>query len=280
MKTNKELPDFKGTPDYILPSLQIIHKYKKNWKKIWKELIKFAKIKLSSKAEEDNIVSAYITPPLRKLDLIEGEKDEIRLTANGIQCLECFQDGGVIEYKKRLGYILIRTDEQNANFLSEILLNHDSKNNSISIEEFAKKLGDLGIKVKLKGTRIRGWLSLLYFVDLIDYSENANFFLIKSQYDVLLKGEKQPKPKEFFEALQDATARLRFLTRGSPYIPIPEVRIFVCKKLGISTFTFDHILRNFPSTYKNRRIIFETPTRRVTKGLTLRGKYYYFIGLF
>ena len=280
MKTNKELLDFKGRPDYFLPSLEIIHNYEGNWKKIWKNLTEFAKTKLSSKAKEDNIVSAYITPPLRKLDLIEGEKNELRLTTNGLQCLENFKKGGITEYKKHLGLILIKTDEQHANFISSILTKYDSTTKATSIENLVEDLANIGIKVSSKGTRIRGWLFLLQFVDLIDSDERGYFYLQKSQYDVFLNGETIPSTTEFITAILDSSKKLKFKTKGSPYLPIPEVRRFVCNKLQMLTFRFNDMLKKIPSTYKDSRFIFETPNRKLPKGITIKGKYYYFIGVF
>jgi len=280
MKQNNELPDFKGHPDYFQPSLEIIYKFQGDWNKIWKELTIFAKTKLSSKAKEDNIVSAYITPPLRKLDLIEGEKNKIKLTSNGVQCLEALKNGGIVEYKKHLGLIIIKTDEQNANFIQEILSKFDSKVKSISIEQLVKELEKLGIFVKSKGTRIRGWLTLLQFVDIIDSDERGYYYLQKSQYNVLLKGEKIPSIPEFLDAIIESSRKLKFKTKGSPYLPIPEVRRHVCQKLQMLTFRFDEMLKKIPSTYNDSRLIFETPTRKLPKGITIRGKYYYFIGVF
>ncbi len=280
MKTNKELPDFKGHPDYFLTSLEIINTYQGNWMKIWEELTTFAKKKLSSIAKEDNIVSAYITPPLRKLDLIEGEKNKLKLTPNGIQCLENFKKGRQTEYKKFLGLIIIKTDEQNANLISKIFINYDSQEKTVSIEQLVKDLEGIGIKVSVNSTRIRGWLILLQFVDLIDSDEAGYFYLQKTQYNAFLNGEKIPSDSEFMNTIIESSKKLKFKTKGSPYLPIPEVRHYVCKKLQMLTFRFDDMLKKIPSTFKNSRFIFETPNRKLPKGITIREKYYYFIGVF
>lgn len=274
----RELPDFKWQPKLIFPSLKIISLNQGNWKKIWTELVKMAKDK-GYNAHEDNIVSAYITPGLRNLKLAMGVKEKLHLTPDGKQCLQIYEKLGENDAKKRLGYQIIKMDEEKANLIPYLLKHHNSKELSVSTQDLKQELIKIGIRGADKETRVPAWITLLEYVELIK-STKKGWYILESQYDAFKKGEKNPTTKEFAKVLQESKNELKYVTRGSPYIPIPELREHICDKLRISTFKFDDLISQFPQNYKGVRLVFATPMRKVAGGLLIGKKYYYFIGVF
>src|SRR5947208_850811 len=86
--------DFKAEPAYVLPSLEIIQEGKGDWEEIRKKLIDYARSQ-GSRATSENVVSAYVTPTLRNLRLILGKYSMLRLTADGVQCLDAHRKSGM-----------------------------------------------------------------------------------------------------------------------------------------------------------------------------------------
>jgi len=68
--------------------------------------------------------------------------------------------------------------------------------------------------------------------------------------------------------------------RGSPYVPIPRLRESVCDDLGISSFTFDDLLKRSINLLSGYRVVPVTPMRRKAGGIFLGKKYYYFLAVY
>ena len=245
---------------------------------MWNGFVKMARDK-KSQAKEDNIVSALIVPTLGNLKLAEGIGIKKRLTPDGKQCLDLAKSKGITGFKKRLAFQIIKVDERNVNLLSYLQENHYSPETGITKEKLSDELFNLGVPNAKKITPIQGWLSFFKHVDLVD-KKSSKYYLIKSQLSVIKKGEKKPSKSSFANVLKECKKELRNLTKGSPYLPIPEIRKFVCEKLQISTFTFNDMIVKFPSNYQGVRLVYATPMRRKLGGLSIGKKYYYFIGVF
>jgi len=275
---NKTLLDFKGQPEFIHPSLEIFNEHEGNWKIIWEKLVKMVKEK-KYRAKEDNIVSAYITPTLRNLKLIHGNGLQVKLTSDGKQCLNEYTNQGLTKFKKRLFHQVLKVDQQNVNLIEHLLKNHNSHETSISTSELKEELFNLGIKNAKKPSPVQGWISLLKYLELVEHI-GTKHYIVKSQYVAFTKGEKIPSSRTFIKTLKDASQKLKHLTKGTPYIPIPNFRETVCSILQISSFTFDSLLREHYSKQKGIRLTFATPIRKVSRGMIIRNKYYYFIAVF
>ncbi len=271
--------DFKAEPVYILPSLEVIHQHKGDWNKIREKVLEFARSH-GSRATEENVVSAYVTPTLRNLRLAAGKHSSLRLTSDGVQCRNAYLDEGMPGFLKRLGLQLIMVDKWDGLLLSHLMRNRASVSDAITIEQLKLELYKMGHREALLGTRVAAWITFLKFVDLVRYLGNR-FYARSFQYHALLKGERVPSSRKFVETLWHQYKRLRTAGegRGSPYVPIPVARDRVCSELGITTFTFDGKLREAVRS-SDARIVLSTPMRKKEGGLTIGNKYYYLVAIY
>jgi hypothetical protein len=277
MNQNKLLLDLKCPPRWVRQSLCIISR-SSNFRETWNKLVKMA-LTHGSTAKDDNLVSAIITPTLRNLRLIEGDGDQIRLTSDGSQCLKEYELNGELGFKRRLGYQVVLVDNLSVNLVGFLLTRHHSHQTAISVEALKRELSNEGIRNACKETPVRGWISFLVYVDLVR-SVNSRYYVIQSQVKALKEGEGRPSWRQFKDALLAGARLLRVdLTAGSPYIPIPDLREHVSNKLGISSFTFDELIQEALSR-RDIRIVLSTPMRKKSGGMTVRGKYYYFMALY
>lgn len=219
-----------------------------------------------------------IGPTLRNLGLIVGGGEDIVLTNDGNQCLDAYQRGKMAGYLKRLGYQIIQIDKKNVNLIPYLLLKYSSKSSAVSIDTLRKELFANGVSNANKATPVAGWIRLLEYVGLVRRIGNL-YYCIESEYNALLTGEQKPTKESFKQYVKEATKTLQRSTFGSPYIPIPDIREEVCKGMKISSFTFDRMLEEI-SREEDLRVVFATPTRRLPGGVTIRGKYYYFIAVY
>lgn len=248
-----------------------------NWRMIWSGLVKVAKND-KSQANEDNIVSALINPTLRNLKLINGDGKDLKLTNDGKQCLAAYGQEGINGFKKRLGLQVILIDQSSVDLASYLLSHHNSAPNAVTVTKLRSELFSLGIKNADKVTPVQGWVNLMEYVGILRKTEGG-YHIVESQYRALRDGEKMPSITTVREAFYNTSRELRGSTFGSPYIPIPEFREHVCKELGITSFTFEKLITQLIRDEK-LRIVLATPTRRVTEGITIGGKYYYFIAVY
>ena len=276
IQQNRKLLDFKGNPKYVLPSLQIFKKNEVKWKVIQSQLIELAK-SLKSNAQPIVVVSAYITPMLRNLNLIEGDGSKNKLTADAIQCLLAYDKDGINGFKKRLAYQLIKIDENNAGIISYLVQNYNSATKSISVQNLKNELFSLGVTNAKMSSPVQGWIQLLEYVELVE-KKGGNYYVMSSQIESIKNGEKEPTEREFAKGIEYVSKILK--SPGSPYVPIPEFRDSLCTHLGISTFTFYRKIKQFPPTYGKMRIMLATPINRAKGGITLGKKYYYYIAVF
>jgi len=274
---SNEILDCKAPPEWILPSLRVIEQHSGRWKELWFELVKVAR-ELDSTAKEDNIVSALINPTLRNLRLAAGDGEELRLSSDGRQCLEAFRRGSIHQFQKRLGYQIIYVDRNSANITSYLLMNHNTPETAISVSTLREELHRAGMKNATKVTPVQGWIRLMDYVSIVRKTKKG-FYIIRSQFQVLKDGEVRPTATLIRKVFIETARKLKGMTQGSPYIPIPEFREHACAQLRISSFTFDEIVRQFLSD-KQLRIVLSTPIRRVSGGITMNGKYYYFMAIY
>lgn len=277
MNQNKRLLDFKGLPEYILESLLIIKNNRENWEAIKRELVKMVKRK-ESQASDEVIVSAYITPFLRDLELIEGNGNNILLTAAGNVCILANKKGGEKEFKKKLSQHVIDIDKKNIDLISIMQKNHFSRETATDIENMKKELFSFGVTNATKSSPVPGWFRLLHYLEILEIANGGKYFLPPSRVESIINGEKTPTKKEFINSLKMIVTKLK--TSNSPYVPIPLVRSEVCTNLYIRPSTFNDFLKKLPSTFNNTRIAYATPIKRVTGGMTIGQKYYYFIAIF
>jgi len=272
------LLDFKASPAYVLPSLQVIRRFQGDWYRIRSELVRSIRA-LDSEANEEIIVSAYVTPTLRNLSLADGIRETFRLLPDGKQCLQSYDRRRLPGYLTRLGLQLINVDESTARLIPFLLENHDSARTAATISEIAAELQDLGFRGLERSTRLRGWMDFLDYVYLTR-THRGRLYILRTQYEVFKRGEKRPSMREYADALKSSYDVSRFRTYGSPYVPIPDLREQTCGKLGITSFTFDEYLTKLVRIQAPIQLVLATPTEKVRGGITFSGKYYYLLALY
>jgi len=278
---SRQLVDFKCPPRLVLPSLLAISRNIGDWASIQDSIIGQAR-RVQLRAKEETIVSAYVTPTLRNLRLIEGEAGKMHLSSDGTQCLVEYRSKGLDGFKLRLGLQLILVDSESSLLIPHMLRNHCSRDSAVAIDQLRMYLRSQGVEGADGGTRLSYWMAFLRHVELVILL-NARYYIVGSQYNAMKRGEPRVPDMRFLDVLKKEYRRLLAGTYGSPYVPIPDVREAVCNDLGISSFAFKRRLIDltFLGTRANLpRIVLATPMRKKPYGLRIGRKYYYFLAIF
>lgn len=230
-------------------------------------------------ATQGNIVSAYVTPTLRNLQLIEGSGSKLKLTSDGHQCLDAFRHGGESAFLSRLGLQIINIDRQSGSLIEKLMAKHSAALTAVTMNQFKQELLQLGHREATRGTRVSSWLSLLRFVGLVA-SENGKYYANSYQFEALLKGDPDINSDEFLAVLEREYLSVLRHVKGSTYVPIPRLRAAVCGALRISSFRFDNMLRTAIRSPGRLLLLPATPISNEEGGLTVGKKYYYFVAVY
>jgi hypothetical protein len=238
--------------------------------------------RMGIRAKAETVVSAYVTPTLGNLMLIEGPAGRIRLSSDGRRCLAAYENSDENGFKLRFGLQLILLDSQTAQLIPYMLAHHNSNTTAVTVLELKKELQVLGVKGADKTTPVSSWMDFLEYVDLI-FSVGSRKYILSSQYRAMRNGEPKVSEAVFMNALRTSYESLLPNTYGSPYVPIPDLREHVCRKLGISSFGFNRLLVDLAFSKQDIdsvRIVLATPMRYKPYGLRVGRKYYYFVSMF
>ena len=152
MEKNKVI-SLKAKPNQILKFLKLIKENQGQIEIIKEELHKYLlKESLRGKREKRNSVYAIALPSLKKLDLIEGRGDKIKLNTNGELLYNTFTNKGITEYKRLFTKFLFLIDRENCNIL-EIFTNIKEEN--IGFEKLIEKLIEKEVNTSQKDDKIK-----------------------------------------------------------------------------------------------------------------------------
>ena len=271
----RQLLDFKGKPKYILPTLSDIQ-VGGTWEEMDRRIIATLK-GLGSEANDENLVSAYVTPTLRNLKLIEGKGDKIKVTADGRQCLEAALKGDSF-YKRRLALQALQRDEATAGLVPFLIYKHSSLPTRTTTPSLKRELAAIGVSGTESQTRLLGWIDLLSYVGLVQRLDEE-FYVLPYQVDIVKRGEKHPSQPVFESEVRKACGELAVGQHGSKYVPIPGVRDLVCTRKKVSQKQFNDKLtlmysRSIPG------VVFATPRGKREGGIKIGKKYFYYIAVF
>lgn len=213
-----------------------------------------------------------VIPSLRCIGLIIGFGDIIKPGANGKLIIESQFDN--VLYKRCCRAIVYEIDEKVFNFLTNLLHQQFFKKDFIAI--LSKQI--LGVSDRQKKERIEKWLSILYQVGLIEYSERISINR-KNCNQVLL--DINPDLKDFDKFCEYVIEEYYNLGKFSAEIvDIRELREVVAvqflkeQHMILTERQFDHLFRKFISTTTDFHISLGEPMGADQKLFEYKGKFY------
>jgi len=273
------LPALKAKASLIPGVLEIIRDSESSYSKIEEAVINFWRRESNRKKPPTgrNSMRAVFGPTLRHLHLIRGERDDIKLLPPGKKLLEQYEKGGEPAYKKLLARHLVKLDNDKwLNILSYLRDSNKKHSSSELLDILRQRSPDSGINEE----RLTKFLLYCEYVGLV-YIRNRSVTLRTSQYKISKQSTyKQLNNREFFKVLYEQYELLRSQGEGSPYVPIPDIRDSVCERSGIWLDDFDKKLKDIPKETSDYLIQLTQPMVRKPKGITIGGKYLYYIAIY
>lgn len=276
-----KIPSTKLNPRDILPIMEIIQKNEGNIEAIKEKVHSYlSNISEKGKITQRNAVYALAFPTLKRLNLLIGKGDRIRLSVDGGMLFRIYETEGIDAFSRKLAYIIFRADKESADVLGAI---EDSRKEHLSKREIALRLVEKGIETSVADDRLTKWLRILKYVRFIDKVDSLYMF---NNYQLsAVKRESVKIPLNvFFNKLLQAHRKLTRERRGNPYIPIPAIERQVCSQFadkGLTTFDFRrHLSELRGKTINGYTVVFSKPGFRESKGLRIKGEYYYYIAIF
>ena len=224
-----------------------------------------------------NSMRAVFGPTLRHLHLVRGEGDYMKLLSCAKEFLKAYEIGAVSDYKKSLAKHLLKLDKEKwLNILGHLRASNDKLNRTQLLDIFCSKYPESGINED----RLSKFLLYCGYAGLVTIKNNF-VTLRKTQYDISTKSiDKRLTDNEFLYLLHKQYELLRSESKGSPYVPIPDLRDSVCESSGIWLTYFDDKLRDIPKETDNYMIQLSQPMVRKPDGISIGGKYLYYIAIY
>lgn len=283
-----KIPAVKLRPDLVFLFLDIIDRYKHNPSGMRKEIVRnyrnhSARHKPPS---EKNIVRAVTFPSLRHIDLVEGVWPKIVLNPNGIEVLNSYRNQGVAAAKRKLGVVIHRVDLRTCSII-EVLEELAEVNEIVGLNSLAETL-EVRWRIRdekeqrILVDRMKRWLQYLDYVDFVSYKKD----FIKVQKSIIesaAKGEGIDISVGIFTQilLKEYEQILRKRGGGSLYVPIPELRDAVCKRIpGMLKDEFYDYFRSVRFTTSRYSIMLSEPMLRQEGGIRIGDKYYYYVSIY
>lgn len=278
---SSRIPSTKAAPADILDLMQIISENVGNLERMKKEIHKYLlKKSLRGKRNEYNSVYAICLPTLKRLDLVEGEGNNIRLSQDGEVLINTYKNKGDLEYKRLFAKIFLRIDFEKAHVVENIL-KYDSE--YVSFNKLVEYLKENGVDTDEKDDRLKRWLRLLKFVNFIE-EEGDKLRINKYQINGILYGKHKISYERFIDTFFEAYERLQQKGRGSKFVKIPDLEREVCKRLKTyyyTTYDFRQSITQLRGKQiDNKKIVFSKPGAREKGGIKIEGNYYFYISIF
>jgi len=275
----KSLPALKAKANLIPRVLGIIRDNEGSYVKIKQGVFDFWRheSKRRKPPTSRNSMRAVFGPTLRHLQLIRGERDNIKLQPPGKELLQEYQKDGESGYKKLLAKHIVKLDKEKwLNVLA--YLKESSKRPTFDqlLNGVRSQIPD-GI---INEERLTKFLLYCQYVGLVSVKDDS-IVLRASQYERCTRDSyRQVGNEEFFRLLHEAYELLRSPGQGSPYVPIPDVRGIVCERGEIWLDDFDKKLTDIPKETEDYVIQLTQPMVRKPNGVVIGGKYLYYIAIY
>lgn len=276
----RELPSLKAKPELVLGVLLLIRENSGNYKKMEKEVTSFwqrnsLRIK---RPTARNSLRAVFGPSLRHLQLIRGEGNEIMLMPSGKELLQVYDRDGEIAFKKAFAKHLLKLDKERG---VAIIFELQRLNRTVSTDELLEFLkAKFSNESHISQDRLIKFLWYYAYVGLVKFGGKI-VELRQRQFESSFQDlDIEVSEEEFMRALFEQYKKLRDEGRRSPYVPIPDLRDKVCEKTGIWVDHFYTMLERIPKETADYMIHLTQPMLRKSGGITVAGKYFYYMGIF
>jgi len=275
----KSLPALKAKVNLIPRVLGIIAVNQGSYVKIEQAISDFwrSESKRRKPPTSRNSMRAVFGPTLRHLQLIRGERDSIRLLPLGKKLLAEYKEREEAGYKKLLARHLVKLDKEKwlnvLGYLSESGRSH-------MFDDLLNAVRSQTPEGVINEERLTKFLLYCQYVGVVSV-KNRSVVLRNSQYERCTRNSCTPlSDQDFVRLLFEAYELVRSTSEGSPYVSIPDVRDVVCERGGIWLDDFDQKLRDIPKETKDYLIQLTQPMVRKSDGLTIGGKYLYYIAIY
>lgn len=274
------VPSTKLNPKHFLPIIVIIQRNEGNLGGIRKNIHSYL-LGASRKKTigERTAVYALAFPTLRRLNLLRGKGEHIRLSVDGRILINAYETKGDNAYNNKLAKVVLRADRENANVLEAI---KELDIRQFGRAEIAIELVKRGVETSAIDDRLTNWLRILKYVRFIDRIDSLHV-LNQDQLEVSERDFVDVSETVFVKEVLKAHQKLSKKRRGNPFIPIPEIEQEVCRQFfdnGFTTFDFRERLSNQKGkTIDGFKIVFTKPGSREANGLRIHGEYYYYIAI-
>jgi len=235
-------------------------------------------LKIYPKKSEKSVFRGMVIPSLRKLGLIVGYGQSIRLSANGKLIVKAYNKGKA-EALRVLRVVFLEIDSEYFRIIEKIA---KSKRKKLRIDElqgmfFENKKFPMDKKIKYRiKERIESWVNLLKECNILSVNQEVS---LTEFYDRSLEDlEEYPFKKEFISVLIECYKKL--ISQVNELIDIEDIRrevgIFFYEKRGIilTEKKFDHMLSVIPHMTKRYIIHLGRSMGAEEKLFFYKGKYY------
>jgi hypothetical protein len=271
----------KAAPEDIQVFIEILGRNEENISKAKTEIQRYLQEKSIRKntRQERNSIYAIALPSLRKLAVIDGHGTELRLNTNGKQMYDIISKGKEMEYRKMFAKIIIQIDKKE-NHLIEVI--QKMNKSEISLKDVINEAKNNGYEFTKNDDKLIKWLRYLEYAGLLRKNENNIRLAISAKWN---ENEIKVSMKKFEAVFFKAYNFINITKmRNANYVAIPDLRLQVCKNLsenGFTTFDFDNYFRKiYQNGIKSRQILLSKPGRRVSDGIKIGEKYYYYISIY
>lgn len=277
MKEQIDVPILKAANYKLFDLLECVYSNPFN-----REGMKDAILKLYPDKEEKSVVRGMAIPTLRRLSLIIGYDDSIRLSANGTLVIEASHQS-ISEGLRALRVILVEIDMAGPMFLQEI-----RKTNLVKRKIFEERMM-LRIRAPNNNAareRIRDWIKYLLYCELLQERDGE----IGLNIDVFNRTKKEldpiPKKKYFEKLFFGGYDKLVQRERKINLVNIEDLRTEVAKRaykeyaILITGSVFDKLLQEMPLITRNYTISFGRSMGAEEKLFKLKDKYYQTVSVY
>lgn len=224
-----------------------------------------------------NSLRAVFGPTLRHLELVTGERLNVKLTAKGDELFNIYRSEGEAGFKKAFAKHLLKLDKERwLGLIFEI----QCLGQPVSQDKLLRYLGEKYPDIKLSSDKLRKLLLHYVYTGLVAL-EGETILLREALLESISTGlEVKLSDEQFLEALNKAYKELSSDFLGSPYVPIPKIRDMVCRETKMWPVDFDRYLERLPRETSEYLIHLTEPMLRKPGGLRLAGKYLYYLAIY
>jgi hypothetical protein len=210
-----------------------------------------------------------------------GPRVRIQLARNGELLHDAIREGPE-EADSVLAKILLSLDLKGWKIAETVRSIAEAPEGTVSVDRLRTELARE--EVRVSPTTLRDFLNILRELKVVKFETAEKVRIIMRGYQRILGTRlyREPSDRKFFNALSAAYLTLLPRAHGSRYIPIPDVKSIVCKRvsLDIPEYVFDEKLEQLPLDFAGKRIDLSPPMNRVAGGVKRGKDYFYYIAIY